>query len=448
MDNRKKILAWALYDWGNSAFSTTVIGVILQTYLVSITPPDAPLRGATLWSLGLAVSGLFSLFLTPILGAAADYSNNKKQLWTAFMLLGSVSTIAMYTITPEAYLWGLALSVLASIGFSGAFVFYNSFLPEIASESKRDQVSSLGFGLGYFGGGILLAANLVLLLNAEGLGLTTETASRISLASAGVWWLLFSTPMWLAIHDAPRASPAPKDVNYFTAGFKQLVATLRSARALPQVLRFLVAFLLFNSGIQTVIGLSATFGQQELGLGQSTIAGVFLMVQFLASVSAIAFGRLARRTGAKRAIVLSLIIWTAIVVSAYLFVYEAWQFWVLGAAVALVLGGSQALSRSLYAQFVPLNRTAELFSFYEISDRMSAPIGPLVFAVVNQLTGSVRTGILALIVFFVLGLIVLLRVNVASGMDDARRAARAASGPGDGPAAPFPQTAAPDGAGR
>ena len=421
MDDRKKILAWAFYDWGNSAFSTTVIGVILQTYILAIAPPDAPLRGATLWSLGLVVSGLFSIFLTPILGAVADYSNSKKKLWTIFMLLGSLSTAAMFTITPEAYLWGVALSVLASIGFSGAFVFYNAFLPEIASEARRDQVSSLGFGLGYLGGGILLAANLVLLLFADQLGLTTGMASRISLASAGAWWLIFSLPMWLTIHDAPRAAAAPKGVNYLTAGFKQLSATLKEVRALPQVFRFLGAFLLYNSGIQTVIGLSATFGQQELGLGQATIAGVFLMVQFLAAVSAIAFGRLARRIGAKRAIVLSLIIWIVVVVSAYLFVYQAWQFWALGAGVALVLGGSQALSRSMYAQFVPVKQTAELFSFYEISDKLSGPVGPLVFAVVNQLSGSVRLGILALIVFFILGLVILLGVNVPSGMADAGR---------------------------
>ena len=423
MNDRKKILAWAFYDWGNSAFSTTVIGVVLQTYLVSIVPDDAPLQGATLWALGVAVSGIFSIFLTPILGAVADYSNNKKRLWTVFMLLGSLSTIAMFTITPDAYVWGFALSIVASIGFSGAFVFYNAFLPEIAGEDQRDSVSSLGFGLGYLGGGILLAANLVLILFAEDIGLTRTLASRISLASAGVWWLVFAVPMWLRIHDASRAVAQPARVDYLSAGFLQLGKTLIEVRKLPQAFRFLVAFLLYNSGIQTVIALSATFGQEELGLEQGSIAGVFLMVQFLAFVSALAFGRLARRIGAKRAIVASLVIWTVTVIAAYLFVYNEWQFWALGVAVALVLGGSQALSRSLYAQFVPVDRTAEFFSFYEISDKVSGPIGPLIFAVVNQATGSVRLGILALIVLFALGLIVLLRVNVQAGMADARQRA-------------------------
>jgi len=303
-------------------------------------------------------------------------------------------------------------------------VFYNAFLPEIASQSRRDAVSSLGFGLGYLGGGILLAANLALILSAEGLGLTTETATRISLASAGVWWLAFSIPMWRAIHDAPRTAtaPPPGRVNYVAAGFRQLARTLREVRRYPQAFRFLVAFLLYNDGIQTVIALSATFGLVEIGLGQSTLVGVVLMVQFLAFVSALAFGPIARAFGAKSTVMGSLVVWTLIVIAAYLFVYQEWQFWALGGAVALVLGGSQAISRSLYAQLVPLARTAEFFSFYEISDKVSSLIGPLVFAVVNQLTGSVRLGLLALIVFFIIGLILLGGVDVASGMRDAQRA--------------------------
>jgi UMF1 family MFS transporter len=422
MDQRRKILAWALYDWGNSAYSTTVLAVVLQTYIVSITPENAPLRGPALWSLGVFLSALLSFLITPILGAVADYTNSKKRLWTAFMLLGSLCTMAMFTVTPEAYGWGVALTILSSIGFSGAFVFYNAFLPEIASPGRRDGVSALGFGLGYLGGGLLLAVNLALIVSAEGLGMTTETATRISLASAGLWWLVFSIPMWRAIHDAPRTAPPSQRVNFVTAGFRQLGRTLREVRRYPQAFRFLVAFLLYNDGIQTVIALSATFGLVEIGLGQSTLVGVVLMVQFLAFVSALAFGPVARAFGAKLTVMGSLAVWTLIVVAAYLFVYQEWQFWALGGAVALVLGGSQAISRSLYAQLVPLARTAEFFSFYEISDKVSSLIGPLVFAVVNQLTGSVRLGLLALIVFFIFGMILLRGVDVTAGMRDAQRA--------------------------
>jgi UMF1 family MFS transporter len=421
MDKRGKIAAWALYDWGNSAYSTTVLAVVLQTYIVAITPDSAPLRGPALWSFGVFLSALISFLLTPVLGAVADYTNSKKRLWTVFMLLGSLSTTAMFTITPDAYAWGMALAILASVGFSGAFVFYNAFLPELASEGRRDTVSSLGFGMGYLGGGILLAANLALILSADGLGLTTETATRISLASAGVWWLVFSIPMWRAIHDAPRAAPPPQRVNYVAAGFRQLARTLSEVRRYPQAFRFLVAFLLYNDGIQTVIALSATFGLVEIGLGQSTLVGVVLMVQFLAFVSALMFGPIARAFGAKQTVMGSLVVWTLIVIAAYLFVYQEWQFWALGGAVALVLGGSQAISRSLYAQLVPVARAAEFFSFYEISDKVSSLIGPLLFTVVNQLTGSVRLGLLALIVFFIAGLILLRRVDVGSGMRDARR---------------------------
>ena len=426
MNQRKTILSWAFYDWANSAFSTTVVGVFLQTYVVAITPQDAPIQGPALWSYGVFVSALLSFLLSPVLGAIADYSNSKKTLWTVFWLIGSLSTVAMFAITPNDYGLGVLLAITGSIGFSGSFVFYNAFLPEVASPERRDQVSALGFALGYLGGGILLAANLVLVLSAESLGLDTSTATRISLASAGVWWLVFALPMLINIHDLPTpARSVPQRVNYLTAGFRQLSNTLAQVRKLPQAFKFLIAFLLYNDGIQTVIALSATFGTVELGLPQSTIAGVFLMVQFIAFAGSLVFGWIAQRVGARRAIAASLLLWTAIVSYAFFFIHAGWQFWVLGAAVGLVLGGTQAISRSLFSQMIPLDRSAEFFSFYEISDKVSSIIGPLIFAITFQLTGSVRTGVFALVIFFIIGLLVLLRVNVQAGMQEAKRAERA-----------------------
>jgi UMF1 family MFS transporter len=420
MNQRSKILSWAFYDWANSAFSTTVLGVFLQTYVVAITPKDAPLQGPALWSFGVFVSALLSFLLSPILGAIADYTNSKKTLWTIFMLIGSLSTVAMFAITPNDYGLGVLLAITGSIGFSGSFVFYNAFLPEIASPDRRDQVSALGFALGYLGGGILLAANLVLVLSAGRLGLSTATATRISLTSAGLWWLVFALPMLVNIHDAPsKRAPQRQRVNVLAAGFRQLGHTLAEVRKLPEAFKFLVAFLLYNDGITTVIALSATFGAVELGLSQATIASVFLMVQFIAFAGSLAFGWFAQRVGAKTAIAVGLVIWTGIVTYAYLFIREAWQFWALGAAVGLVMGGTQAISRSLFSQIIPVDRSAEFFSFYEISDKASSIIGPLLFGIAFQLTGSVRTGVFALVVFFILGLLILLRVNVIAGVQEA-----------------------------
>jgi MFS transporter, UMF1 family len=424
MNQRKKILSWSLYDWANSPFSTTVLGVFLQTYVVAITPKDAPIQGPALWSLGVFVAALLSFLLSPVLGAIADYSNSKKRLWTIFMLIGSLSTVAMYAVTPSDYGLGMLLAILGSVGFSASFVFYNAFLPEIASPDRRDQVSSLGFALGYLGGGILLAVNLGLVLSAESLGLTAALATRISLASAGLWWLLFSVPMLLNIHDAPAPQKTLQHVNFLTAGFRQLGRTLAEVRKLPHAFTFLIAFLLYNDGIQTVIALSATFGAVELGLSTSTIAAVFLLVQFVAFFGSLAYGWVARRAGARRTIGGSLILWTGIVAYAYFFIHESWQFWALGVAVALVMGGTQAISRSLFSQLIPADRSAEFFSFYEISDKVSSIIGPLLFAIAFQLTNSVRAGVFALVIFFIIGFFILLRVNVPAGMADADRATR------------------------
>jgi len=416
MDDRKKIVAWSLYDWANSAYSTTVVGTILQTYLVNITPNN---QGPGLWSTTITISATLAFVLAPILGAIADATNIKKKLWTLFMLLGSISTILMFFVTSDLYWLGAVLAVVSSVAFSSSFVFYNAFLPEIASEGQRDRVSSLGFALGYLGGGLLLLLNLVLIMGADKFGITTGLASRISLASAGVWWLGFSIPMWRRIHDLPRdaAHPVAKG-NPITSGFAQLARTLVEMRKFPQAFLFLIAFILYNDGIQSVIGLSSTFATAELKLDLSTVIGVFLMVQFLAFGAAWVFGRISERVGAKRAIMGGLVVWTFIVVMAYVWVREGWQFWVLGASVALVMGGTQAISRSLFSRLIPRDKSAEFYGLYETSDKVSSIFGPLIFAIVFCATQSVRGGILALIVFFIAGMLLLSRVRVSRGMKD------------------------------
>jgi UMF1 family MFS transporter len=294
-------------------------------------------------------------------------------------------------------------------------VVYNSFLPEIASERERDDVSSKGWGIGYIGGGLLLALNLALAAKASALGLTEEQAIRINLCSAGVWWALFTLiPLaTLRNREGRRCRVLHK------GPFRQLAGTLRDMRRYPEALKFLLAYLLYNDAIQAVITLATQFGYDELKISIATLSLAILMVQFVGFFGAMAFNWLAARIGAKRAIMLSLAIWTAVLVDIYVAVRTTGQFFAMAAVVALVLGGSQALSRSLFSQMIPKSKEAEYFGLYEISDKGTSWLCPLLFGLALQFTRSYRLAILSLIVFFALGLALLARVDV-------RRAAREA----------------------
>jgi UMF1 family MFS transporter len=319
--------------------------------------------------------------------------------------------------TNGAIILGSILFIIANISFGIAVVFYNSFLPEIASPDQRDSVSSRGFAMGYLGGGLLLLANLALLSLME----DTALAVRISLASAGVWWLLFT---WLfpqrLLVQRPAAHQLPPGANLLTHGLKQIRQTLSDlAQRYPMTLRYLIAYLIYNDGIQTVIVVATAFAADELGVETTSLLLLVLLIQFMAVGGALFFGYLARRIGAKRAIMLSLVIWSGLVIYAYLFLTNETQLYAMGVVLALVLGGSQALSRSLFSQMIPAEHEAEYFGFYEVSERGTSWIGPLLFAAAVQLTGSQRIAIVSLIVFFVLGLILLGRVNVRQAMLDA-----------------------------
>ncbi|MDH7479592.1 MAG: MFS transporter, partial [Syntrophomonadaceae bacterium] len=271
---------------------------------------------------------------------------------------------------------------------------------------------SKGWALGYLGGGLLLALNLLLVSRAESLGLTTGQAVRISLTSAGVWWAIFSLIPLATLRSRRPVRRLPAGQNYLSVGFRQLAHTLGQARHYPQTLLFLAAYLLYNDGIQTVITMSSQFGQEELGLDISTLITVILMVQFVAFFGSLLFNQVARAAGTKRAIMVSLLLWTGILVYAYGFLYTRHQFYLLGALIAVVLGGSQALSRSLFSLLIPPGLEAEYFSLYEVSERGTSWLGPLFFGLALQFTSSYRIAILSLAVFFILGLALLARVNV------------------------------------
>ncbi|MHB8534873.1 MAG: MFS transporter [Sulfuricaulis sp.] len=423
---RREQRAWYFYDWANSAFPTTVLTVFIGPYLTTIAKAAAGADGF-IHPLGLRIAAesfypyvvslsvLLQVFLLPLLGAIADYSHFKKQMLGLFAYIGAFATMGMYFMQGTDYLFGGVLFLVANLGFGASVVFYNAFLIDIARPEERDRVSSMGWAMGYIGGGLLLALNLLLFAKAGDWGIGVAQAVRINLASAGVWWAVFTVIPLLALKRRKAIKHLPPGEHYLTAGLKQLRRTLGKIRAHPHALIFLVAFLIYNDGIQTVISLASVFGQEELGLSMTTLTTVILMVQFVGFFGNILFNSIARAITAKRAIVVSLLIWIGVLVYAYAFLKTTRDFYFMAAAIGIVLGGSQALSRSVFSQMIPPGQESEYFGLYEISDKGTSWLGPLLFGLALQFTGSYRVAILSLIVFFVIGMILLFRVNVREG---------------------------------
>jgi UMF1 family MFS transporter len=420
---------WYLYDWANSAFATTVVALFLGPYLTALAKAAADAQGfvhpmgiaidaRSFWSYMVSLSvGLQVVFL-PVVGAVADYGHRKKQCLAATAYLGAAATVLMFFLEGGRYLLGGALFVLANVSFGASIVVYNSFLPEIAPPDQRDSVSSKGWAVGYAGGGLLLALNLLLYARAASFGVSEAMAVRISLCSAGVWWAVFTVPTLLALRNRGPARILAPGQSAVSATLRQLGHTLRHMRQYPQTILFLVAYLLYNDAIQAVLALATQFGNDELKIPVSQLTAAILMVQFVGIFGAIGFNQLAARITAKRAIAVSLLIWTGVLVYIFVAVRTALEFFLMAAVVALVMGGSQALSRSLFAQFIPAGREAEYFSVYEISDKGTSWMSPLFFGLALQFTRSYRAAILSLIVFFLAGLAVLIRVDVEKGERD------------------------------
>jgi len=439
INDKREIFGWAMYDWANSAFSTTVGTVFLSPYVASLAREAAAKAGtSTVSFLGLPVApdsflpycisfsvGMQVLFL-PILGAIADYSHLRKQMMQLFAVIGALATILLFTVTGDLWWLGGILFIIANLTFGAAIVFYNAYLPSIASEDQRDRVSSYGWAMGYLGGGLLLVLNLALYLFSDKLGIPGGLAVRINLASAGLWWMGFSFITWARVRPRHAPHELPAGETYVSAGFKQLRQTLREVRNFPETLKYLLAYFLYNDGIQTVIAVASTFAaapliQGGLELGQTTLTVVILMIQFVAFGGALFWGKLADWIGAKKSIIISLVIWAGVVIYAYGGLQgdsRTVEFFILGAFIAIVLGGSQAISRSLFAQMIPIGKEAEFYSFYEVSERGTSWTGPLIFGLANQMFGSLRYGILSLIFYFIAGLIVLPFVNVQKARDD------------------------------
>jgi MFS transporter, UMF1 family len=421
--NRPELRAWAMYDWANSAFQSTVITAVFPPFFASVAAATLPASVATArfaWATTIAVA--ITAVLGPILGAIADYRAMKKQLLAASMTVGVAATLLMATIDRGEWQYAALLFMVANVAIASSFVLYDSLLPHIAQPDELDRVSTAGYAVGYIGGGILLVINLAWILAPQWFGLTDTTAAiKLSFASVGVWWLAFSIPLLRRVPEPP-ATPDIRHArrSVVSLAFVHAWQTFQELRGYRQAFLMLIAFLLYNDGIQTMIRMASIYGA-EIGIEQNAQIVAFVIVQFVGVPFSFLFGGLAGRIGAKPAIYLALAVYTGISVLGY-FMTMAWEFFVLAFLVGMVQGGSQALSRSLFARMIPKHKSSEYFGFFSVFEKFAGIAGPAMFAASVSLFGSSRAAVLSVILFFVLGGLVLTRVNVAEGEAQARRA--------------------------
>ncbi|MEU5845405.1 MFS transporter [Saccharopolyspora shandongensis] len=443
---RREQRGWCWYDWANSVFPTSVTTVFLSLYLTSVATEAAkadvarnglnacPQNNAlvqcdisafglvfpagSLWGYLLSVATVVQVLVLPITGAIADRTQSKRLMLGIFAFGGAAMTALLALVGGQDWQLGVVLFIIANICFGASVVVYYSFLPEIASVDERDDVSTRGWAVGYLGSGAALSMHLVIYLGHDAVGMSTETAVRLIFLSSGVWWAVFTLLPLAALRGQRAPEGAVRGPSAVTAGFKQLMTTFREAKHFPLTLAFLGAYWIYTDGISTVTQVSAQYGNLELKLPQDSLIITLLIVQFIAFVGGMLHGVVARRIGAKKTILISLATWLVVLVAAY-FVQagQQMQFYGLAVGIGLVLGGTNALSRSLFSQMVPPGREAEYFSLYEVGERSTSWLGPLVFAGVGQATGSFRLAIVSLVVFFAVGLVLVALVPVRRAIE-------------------------------
>jgi UMF1 family MFS transporter len=414
---RREVRAWAMYDWANSPFQSTVVNAVFPLFFsgyaaASLAPADATARYA--WATTIAVT--IVAVLGPLLGAVADYRAWKKRLLAAFLAVGIAAVLLMAFIQEDAWLFAAVVFVIANIGDRVSWVFYDSLLPHIAAPEEIDRASTAGFAIGYFGGGILLLVNLAWILTPQTFGLADRTAaSKLSFVSVAVWWLIFAIPLFRRVPEPPPAVAAadPRAQHAVRESARRVMETFRELRTYRNAFLMLVAFLLYNDGIQTMIRMAAIYGA-EVGIDSNAQIAAFVIVQFVGVPCSFAFGAVADRIGAKPAILISVAVYTGISILGY-FMTTEWQFFALAFLVGTVQGGSQALSRSLFARMIPKHKSSEYFGFFSVFEKFAGVAGPAVFAASVTLFGNSRAAVLSIIVFFILGAVVLARVDVAEG---------------------------------
>ena len=412
---RKIIVSWCLYDWANSAFATTIMAAVLPVFYSSVAAAElSKTTASSYWGYTNTIAMLIVAFTAPVLGALADHSGMKKKFLGAFAALGILSTAGLIGVSRGDWLLASSLYILGMVGFSGGNNFYDSLLPHVAGDQEIDRISSWGYATGYLGGGILLVFNLAMILKPQFFGLpNAEWGTRYSFLTVSIWWALFTIPLLKNVSEPPVVPIAGESANPLRASLQRLSLTFHNIRRHREAFKFLMAFWLYNDGIGTIISMAVIFGA-EIHIAQEHLIGSILAVQVVGAPFSVLFGKIAGRIGAKNAILAGLVIYTGIAIGGY-FIQTALHFWILAIFVGFVQGGTQALSRSLFGTLIPKSRSAEFYSFYDVSSKFAGIIGPAVFGIVGQMAGSSRLSIVSLIVFFVVGGLILLTVDVNKG---------------------------------
>ncbi len=427
---KREIFGWVMYDFANSAFATTILAVIFNQYFATVVAGGERgvnlfgfhLHGASFFTFSISISMALSAIVSPFLGAIADASGSKKRFLMAFCYAAILFTGLLYFIHAGDYWMGAIFFIIANIGFAEGNVFYNAFLPELSSKQNVGRISGLGWASGYIGGGLLLAINLMMLRYPEWLGFPVGYFTvHDCFLSVALWWFVFSLPTFLFLKERGQGSIAFSDKISFRAGYRRLQHTFRRIKTFRELTKFLVAYLIYNDGIETVIVMASIFGAEVLGMETGEIILYFLMIQGIAFFGSLIFGFLADAIGNKKTVMISLGIWSLIVLWAFrlgIFWSPKAEYWILGIFAALVMGGSQAASRSLQGIFTPDANSAEFFAFFGVSGKFASVVGPLIYGILIAITGSVRSGILSVLLFFIAGMAILWTVNEKKGIEE------------------------------
>jgi len=429
---KREIFGWAMYDFANSAFATTILAVIFNQYFGTVVAGGGRgvalfgfrLHGASFFTFSVALSMAISAVIAPFLGAVADASASKKRFLMVFCYTAILFTGLLYFVHVGNYWRGAVFFIIANIGFAGGNVYYNAFLPEISKDENIGRISGLGWALGYIGGGALLAINLIMLKYPEWLGFPTGYFTvQDCFFSVAIWWFVFSLPTFLFLRERAQKSSSSQE-GYFKEGYQRLRQTFRRIKTFRELTKFLIAFLIYNDGIETVIVMASIFGAEVLGMETGEIILFFLMIQGIAFFGSLIFGFLADAIGNKKSVMISLAIWSVIVIWAFqlgIIWHPKTEYWILGILAGMVMGGSQAASRSLQGIFTPDANSAEFFGFFAVSGKFASVFGPLIYGILIAITRSVRSGILSVLFFFIVGLAILWTVNEEKGIQEKQK---------------------------
>ena len=419
MDNKKTVFSWALYDWANSSFATTVMAGFFPLFFKEYWADPSNHLGSTFY-LGLANStaSIIVAVISPFLGAVADRGSYRKKFLFFFAFLGIVMTGSLWMVHSGQWQIAVFCFVSATIGFSGGNVFYDSLITDVSSSKKMDFTSSLGFAMGYIGGGLLFTVNVLMFLKPGFFGIGDGAAAiRLSFLSVALWWAIFSIPLFLFVRER-KGEQKYSALQSLQSGWVQLAGTMREIRHLKVVGTFLLSYWLYIDGVDTIIRMAVDYGK-SLNFESGSLITALLMVQFIAFPAALVYGKISERVGVKRALLFGIAAYTAITVGAS-FMYSTWHFYTLAAMIGLFQGGIQALSRSLYTRIIPKNKSAQFFGFYNMMGKVAAVIGPVLMGTITLVTGNIRIGIVSIIILFICGGMVLTRVDMQEGEKMAR----------------------------